>query len=222
MASIFRNLPTQRIDIFKQNGKVIPKQKAIINTKGNGVTIILEGDPDIVQSGDYIDVEMPEGLTRRYRVLDPGYHPKQFGITPYYSAKAELEQEYFRTGMDSVYTRSPQPVSASASPDQKGTSPAFSQNGRNNTPGPIRGNAACSDSGTQVLFETMRTFVTAQKDKPILLLLIQEMEQCVGTSQYPAAYDAFIQTISDRIAQFAYFIPHLSHLLLTETPRETE
>ncbi|MBP3702066.1 MAG: hypothetical protein J6I64_09250 [Lachnospiraceae bacterium] len=190
MASIFRGLPTKQVTLLHQDGRVTPRQKSLINDKGNYIMIILEGDPDLIQTGDRIEYKDKDGMVDVYVVVDPGYHAKQFGVKPYFSAKVEKDGAYFQSASGQTYTRGGQ------------TAPSSSPTG----------------PSTQLLFDTLRTFVSSQEDKQTLQFLIGEMEASVGTTNYPAMYDSFIQTISGRIPQFAYFIPQLSHLLL-ESPR---
>ena len=57
MASIFRGLPTKQVTLLHQDGRVTPRQKSLINDKGNYIMIILEGGPDLIQAGDRIEVD---------------------------------------------------------------------------------------------------------------------------------------------------------------------
>ena len=207
MASIFRGLPTKQVTLLHQDGRVTPRQKSLINDKGNYIMIILEGEPGLIQAGDHIEYKDRDGMVDVYVVIDPGYHAKQFGVKPYYSAKVEKDGSYFQSATGQTF------ATASAShtaPRVDAPSAAASPSAVTAAP-----SAASTTQGpsTQLLFETLRTFVASQEDKQTLQFLIGEMEASVGTPNYVAMYDSFIQTISGRIPQFAYFIPQLSHLL---------
>lgn len=182
MASIFRGLPTKQVTLLHQDGRVTPRQKSLINDKGNYIMIILEGEPDLIQAGDRIEYKDRDGMVDVYVVIDPGFHAKQFGVKPYYSAKVERDGSFFQSATGQTF------AARAAAPTAQNPS-------------------------AQVLFETLRTFVISQEDKQTLQFLINEMEASVGTPNYVAMYDSFIQTIAGRIPQFAYFIPQLSHLL---------
>ncbi len=181
MASIFRGLPTKQVTLLHQDGRVTPRQKSLINDKGTYTMIILEGELGLIQAGDRIEYKDRDGMVDVYVVVDPGYHAKQFGVKPYYSARVEKDGAYFQSATGQTYTR---------------------------------GATVAKEPSSQLLFETLRTFVSSQEDKQTLQFLIGEMEASVGTPNYAAMYDSFIQAIAGRIPQFAYFIPQLSHLLL--------
>lgn len=217
MASIFRGLPTKQVTLLHQDGRVTPRQKSLINDKGNYIMIILEGEPGLIQAGDHIEYKDRDGMVDVYVVIDPGYHAKQFGVKPYYSAKVEKDGSYFQSATGQTFataTTPTQPLSSSsnqshAKPEMSPlSSPAVAP-----SRAAMPGNATVQGPSTQLLFETLRTFVTSQEDKQTLQFLIGEMEASVGTPNYVTIYDSFIQTISGRIPQFAYFIPQLSHLL---------
>lgn len=196
MASLFRNMPTKYVTLLHQDGRVTPRLKALINTKGDNVTILLEGVFGLLLSGDRIETTTDEGMTLSYRVTDPGFHPKRFGTASYYNARVEKEGAYYRSPAGKVYaSANPAAGQAADTPSQRQAEPGLSSSGA-------------------LLFETLRVFAASQEDSQALLFFIREMEQAVGTPHYPALYDAFIQTIAGRIPQFAYFIPPLSHLLL--------
>lgn len=184
MASLFRNMPTKYITLLHQDGRVTPRLKCLINTKGESVTILLEGDAGLLLPGDRIETVTEEGTTLSYQVIDPRFHPRRFGTASYYNAHVEQEGEYYRSPTGQVYAGAAAPAEPNVSPDHA------------------------------LLFETLRVFASSQPDSQTLLFFIREMEPAVGTPHYPALYDAFIQTVSERIPQFAYFIPPLSHLLL--------
>ncbi len=205
MASIFRGLPTKQVTLLHQDGRVTPRQKALINDKGNYIMIILEGEPGLIQAGDHIECKDKDGMVDVYVVTDPGYHGKQFGVKPYYSAKVEKEGAYFQSASGQSFRQGGTPSGSPAEPVSHAASPR-----------PV----VSQSPSAQLLFETLRTFVASQEDKQTLQFLIGEMEKSVGTADYPAMYDSFIQTIAGRIPQFAYFIPQLSHLLLEDTGTE--
>ena len=217
MASIFRGLPTKQVTLLHQDGRVTPRQKSLINDKGNYIMIILEGEPDLIQAGDRIEHKDRDGMVDVYVVIDPGYHPKQFGVKPYYSAKVEKDGSYFQSASGQTYAkatsilqRATQETSTSSAASQTTTSPTTMS--RPVTPvAPV--SSVNQGPSNQLLFDTLRTFVSSQEDKQTLQFLIGEMEASVGTANYVAMYDSFIQTIAGRIPQFAYFIPQLSHLL---------
>ena len=207
MASIFRGLPTKQVTLLHQDGRVTPRQKSLINDKGNYIMIILEGEPGLIQSGDRIEYKDRDGMVDVYVVIDPGYHAKQFGVKPYYSAKVEKDGSYFQSATGQTFAK------ASASHTApRAAAPSAAASPSAVTAAPSAASTAQGPS-TQLLFETLRTFVASQEDKQTLQFLIGEMEASVGTPNYVAMYDSFIQTISGRIPQFAYFIPQLSHLL---------
>lgn len=213
MASIFRGLPTKQVTLLHQDGRVTPRQKSLINDKGNYIMIILEGAPDLIQAGDRIEYKDRDGMVDVYVVIDPGYHAKQFGVKPYYSAKVEKDGSYFQSATGQTYAK----TSASTTSNPV-TAPQYNEvsvaaTATSHAPQPRPASASVQGSSTQLLFETLRTFVTSQEDKQTLQFLIGEMEASVGTPDYIAMYDSFIQTIAGRIPQFAYFIPQLSHLL---------
>ena len=204
MASIFRGIPTKTVTLLHQNGGVTPRQKALINDKGSYTMIILEGDPGLIQAGDRIEYKDKDGMVDVYVVVDPGYHAKQFGVKPYYSAKVEKDGAYFQSASGQTYAGAATVSAAASSAANAG--PA--------SPAAASSSSTVQSPSTQLLFETLRTFVASQEDKQTLLFLINEMEASVGTPNYAAMYDSFIQTIASRIPVFAYFIPQLSHLLL--------
>lgn len=209
MASIFRGLPTKQVTLLHQDGRVTPRQKSLINDKGNYIMIILEGEPNLIQAGDRIEYKDRDGMVDVYVVIDPGYHAKQFGVKPYYSAKVEKDGSYFQSATGQTFATASAPKQATP---QAGTASASVTAQRPITPVAPAASAVQGPSH-QLLFETLRTFVSSQEDKQTLLFLINEMEASVGTPNYVAMYDSFIQTIAGRIPQFAYFIPQLSHLL---------
>lgn len=186
MASLFRNMPTKYITLLRQDGQVTPRLKGLINAKGESITILLEGAPGLLEPGDRLETTTDEGVTLSYRVTDPGFHPRRFGTASYYNARVEEEGSYYRSPTGQVYAGAS--AAGPAEPDHS--------------------------AGESLLFETLRVFAAAQPDSQALLFFIREMELAVGTPHYPALYDAFIQTVSGRIPQFARFIPPLSHLLL--------
>ena len=218
MASIFRGLPTKQVTLLHQDGRVTPRQKSLINDKGNYIMIILEGEQGLIQAGDRIEYKDRDGMVDVYVVVDPGYHAKQFGVKPYYSAKVEKDGSYFQSATGQTFAKAsaaPQTTSHSIS---QTASQVTASSGASRSVSPVASSvtpAASSVQGpsTQLLFETLRTFVISQEDKQTLQFLIGEMESSVGTPNYVAMYDSFIQTIAGRIPQFAYFIPQLSHLL---------
>lgn len=220
MASIFRGLPTKQVTLLHQDGRVTPRQKSLINDKGSYIMIILEGDSDLIQAGDRIEYKDRDGMVDVYVVIDPGYHAKQFGVKPYYSAKVEKDGSYFQSASGRSYqtaVSASQPVSTAASvvPTAAAASAATNVSMQSqDVVQPIVNSSYTPGPSAQLLFETLRTFVTSQEDKQTLQFLINEMESSVGTPNYAAMYDSFIQTIAGRIPQFAYFIPQLSHLLL--------
>ncbi len=212
MASIFRGLPTKQVTLLHQDGRVTPRQKSLINDKGNYIMIILEGEPNLIQAGDRIEYKDRDGMVDVYVVIDPGYHAKQFGVKPYYSAKVEKDGSYFQSATGQTFAkastttqRAPHATAPSAA--TVASRPVASVTASVSFAATVQG------PSTQLLFETLRTFVDSQEDKQTLQFLIGEMEASVGTHNYVAMYDSFIQTIAGRIPQFAYFIPQLSHLL---------
>ena len=217
MASIFRGLPTKQVTLLHQDGHVTPRQKALINDKGNYIMIILEGEPGMIQAGDRIEYKDRDGMVDVYVIIDPGYHAKQFGVKPYYSAKVEKDGSYFQSATGQTFAKS-NTAQPTAGTQTVATAPATARSGSSaaaHTAPQIRPQTASAQGpSTQLLFETLRTFFASQEDKQTLLFLIGEMESSVGTSNYAAMYDSFIQTIAGRIPLFAYFIPQLSHLLL--------
>ena len=218
MASIFRGLPTKQVTLLHQDGRVTPRQKSLINDKGNYIMIILEGGPDLIQTGDRIEYKDRDGMVDVYVVIDPGFHAKQFGVKPYYSAKVEKDGSYFQSATGQTFVKPSAPAQTVRNTDWEATSSGVSQTTTASVAAGIprptsSGIPTVQNPSTQLLFETLRTFVISQEDKQTLQFLINEMEGSVGTSNYVAMYDSFIQTIAGRIPQFAYFIPQLSHLL---------
>ena len=214
MASIFRGLPTKQVTILHQDGTVIPRQKSLINDKGSYIMIILEGTEGLIQAGDRIEYKDRDGMVEVYVVIDPGYHAKQFGVKPYYSAKVEKDGSYFQSATGQTFATAATSAFKGTTTSSAGTSGVSSKPAASVATPSVASTPAPQGPGTQLLFETLRTFVSGQEDKQTLLFLINEMESSVGTDNYSAMYDSFIQTISGRIPMFAYFIPQLSHLLL--------
>ena len=216
MASIFRGLPTKQVTLLHQDGRVTPRQKCLINDKGNYIMIILEGEPNLIQAGDHIEYKDRDGMVDAYVVIDPGYHAKQFGVKPYYSAKVEKDGSYFQSATGQTYAKASAQTAPSANLGSTDSGAPSTSSASVTTAAPHATKTVTSTApnpSTQILFETMRTFVISQADKQTLQFLINEMESSLGTPNYVAMYDSFIQTIAGRIPQFAYFIPQLSHLL---------
>ena len=219
MASIFRGLPTKQVTLLHQDGRVTPRQKSLINDKGNYIMIILEGEPGLIQAGDHIEYKDRDGMVDVYVVIDPGYHAKQFGVKPYYSAKVEKDGSYFQSATGQTFAKAsashtaPRAAAPATAVSQSATATPYAATSPSAVTATPSAASTAQGPSTQLLFETLRTFVVSQEDKQTLQFLIGEMEASVGTPNYVAMYDSFIQTISGRIPQFAYFIPQLSHLL---------
>ncbi len=87
MSMAFERMLNDIVSLIKSDGQRFDNVKALVDSK----IIFISDSTLLIEEGDKITRELPNGLTETYIVLDRGYYSAHFGMAAHYQVKVEKE-----------------------------------------------------------------------------------------------------------------------------------
>lgn len=191
MRNMFRNFPTEKINLYKKSGEVIEDIEALVEPK----KIFIDDASVIIEEEDIFERNLPNGAVEQYKVLDRGFYKGMHGIPDHYQVSVEKVTSLSRrTSGGAIYN-------------------IQNDGGKVNIHSMDNSVSISITANDEKLFETLVQLAEHLQNKEEIIKAVKEMRQEVGKPSFADKYNTFVQSVANHITIFAPFIPTLTNFL---------
>ncbi|MDR3597055.1 hypothetical protein [Clostridium sp.] len=198
MRSILGNMPTEIVELRKQNGQIISGIVALVSLTTN--TITTEDMSLPLEEGDKFIRSLPNGLLEVYTIIDRGFSNGGYTIPPSYHSKVRKECE------ESLPKMSPQTIIINNNGEHSKTNLNSVDNSVNNY-----------NNQNEIFSELKKlTCNIPEEYRSDIIQSINDMQESCGKDGFADKYNSFIQSAANHMTLFAPFVPMLTSLLINK------
>lgn len=193
MISIVNNLPTEKVTLLKNDGRVFEGIVAHVQPD----IIFTEDMSAPIEEDDYILRKLPNGLEERYLIIDRGFYDAFHGLPSHYQIKVRKQNKQDR--IKSI----PQTIIVNNNGEYSKANLNSTDNSVNNY-----------NSSTEIFNELKKLALEIpQEDRTTIINSIDDMQENNGKKNFVEKYNLFIQNAANYMTIFAPLIPTLTNLL---------
>ena len=192
--SFFDVFPTEKVNLFKKNGKIIENIEALIQEK----KIFIDDTTISINEEDIIERILPNGDVEKYRVIDRGFYKGMGAIPDSYQITTEKLSKYRNPsskGITNTYNIHNESVKININSTDNSVNTYLTEN-------------------DEKLFETLKDLSILLDNKEDVISKIIDMRESAGKPTFGQKYNSFIQSIANHMTIFAPFIPALTAFLI--------
>lgn len=192
MASVFKELMTDKVSLIKDDGTEIKDISASVQKE----KVFIDDGSLPIEEGDRLLRVLPNGLKESYVVIDRGFYDKFHGISAHYQCEVQKEssQQYKQWASHVTYN-------------------LHGPNSRVNI-GSTDNSYNLATTSEDELFDeirkTLKSNITLPEQLSSLIQVVDEMEETKKSSKFISKYQKFIELSSNHMSVIGPFIPALT------------